>query len=475
MTTHGGVDSLRSFIDGASFRDAVASEAAAQASEPVGSHEPRHSLLEEMTQMDAQPAAQVVEPAQVVQATPILPPVSPTMDATSEETEDGNDRVNEPMKAAPFLGWQGLLFRATGLRLSPSLKEQSLVEEALEINLWCDRNRLRGESVELMKLLASRVKKAAIAFVNLKGSAATTTTTVNCASVFSELTRVSNAVIDANPAEGTCAGRLGFSEGGTATTQELLDYTRAHLKKIREQMDLTDRHSSSIAGMSAEEVRELLAWLDHTSVVSMIRPSRYGTRVASVKSVVDDNSRISSVGMGLLLELLCLNLEFVFIDVGQDIGDAVGRKIAGMCDLVAYTANVEIEDTLRRLATSMETWRNIHPQIRHKVNNSVVLMSNLQPGTSPDRYQRYLNKIDFSDNITEVLEDQFDGRLVGVQHDPVIKKDGIVSIEAFQWQTMQDYVEAINAMLFQILVIRGEDVSDFVDRMPMSTQFTLVS
>jgi hypothetical protein len=107
---------------------------------------------------------------------------------------------------------------------------------------------------------------------------------------------------------------------------------------------------------------------------------------------------------------------------------------------------VRIKDSLRQLAISEETLREWGFQ--DKVDNSVVVISNIPHGKDLDDYRRYINLHDYKDNL--VREIPFKGQTLGVPHDPYIALDREVNLEELEWHTAQAYLAIAIAIFEQV-------------------------
>lgn len=339
-----------------------------------------------------------------------------------------------PDRPIPKLGWPAFQYKLM-LALNkphriPKLgrKEARLLSEAYDAAVemdaeWTEARRkesVRTSSISNLRGLTDQVPSLSFAFWNTKGASATTTTTVLTTAILAEYTRTMTVLVDGNPAAGTCAARLGLDYGDTVTTQQL-----------------------------AQDIQEdeQLAHRDFKSQINRARPSTNGVRVVSADSIIDEHRRLSGKGMSRVLELMGHNSEFLGIDTGNDIGDVVARAIAQSVDVFIFTANVGVPDSLRKLSTSMETLRNLG--FSEKVNNSVVVISNLPPGSDLNDYRMYLNAVSFEDKVTRQLDHKFDGQFLGVPRDSYVALDRIVDLDMLSWDTHQAYITVASAILEQ--------------------------
>ena len=328
-----------------------------------------------------------------------------------------------PDRPIPTMGMRAVWYRLLCLmgkrHMVPRLsaKEASLLAEREEAQR---KETVRTGSIEYLRELTDMVPNLNFAFWNTKGASATTTTTVIATAVLAEYSRTTTVLIDGNPAAGTCAARYGLNYGDTVTTQQL-----------------------------AQDIRddEELAHRDFKSQINKARPSKNGVRVVSADSIIDEHRRLNGKSASRVLELMGHNSEYLAVDTGNDIGDVVARAIANFADVFVFTANVGVPDSLRKLSTSMETLRNLG--FEDKVNNSVVVISNLPAGKELEDYRMFLNEVSFEDKVTRSLDHKFDGQFLGVPHDEYVALDRIVDLEKLSWETLQAYITVVSSILQQ--------------------------
>lgn len=328
-----------------------------------------------------------------------------------------------PDRPIPTMGWQAGWYRLLCLFGKRHMVPRLSAAEAELLAQRAEAERMesvRAESIEFLRELTDQVPNLNFAFWNTKGASATTTTTVISTAVLAEYSRTTTVLIDGNPAAGTCAARYGLNYGDTVTTQQL-----------------------------AQDIRddEELAHRDFKSQINKARPSKNGVRVVSADSIIDEHRRLNGKSTSRVLELMGHNSEYLAVDTGNDIGDVVARAIAGFADVFVFTANVGVPDSLRKLSTSMETLRNLG--FEDKVNNAVVVISNLPPGKELDDYRMFLNEVSFEDKVTRTLDHKFDGKFLGVPHDEYVALDRIVDLERLNWETLQAYITVVSSILQQ--------------------------
>lgn len=325
-----------------------------------------------------------------------------------------------PDRPIPTMGWPAVWYKVLCL-----FGQRHRVPE---MNDKESKILIRAESIAELRDLTNQVPTLSFAFWNTKGGAAKTPTAVHTAATFAEYARVTTILVDGNQAAGTCAARFGLNYSDTVTTQEVA-------RTIRKDEELAHR--------------------DFKTQISQARPSKEGVRVVSADSIIDEHRRLDGTAMGRVLELMNYNTEFMGIDTGNDIGDVVARAIAEHVDVFVFTANAgpNGKDSLRKLATSMQTLRNLG--FAEKVDNSVVVISNVPQRAELDDYRMYLNEVSFTDQVTKQLESRFVGMFLAVPRDSFIAQDTIVDLERLEWETLQAYITLACAVLRQSPKLRS--------------------
>lgn len=262
----------------------------------------------------------------------------------------------------------------------------------------------RDAATDRLVQLTREVPSLTACFIGIKGAAATTTSTVHAASVLGDSTRTVLVVTDFNPASGTSALRLGLDYDQTIT-----------LRGFRSDMD------------SMGSFR---------SFVKKVSTTRYGVRAISADSIIGGDQHLTGDDARKMLEVIKENSQFHYIDTANDITEDVTLAVVGMSDVIVFTANVAVRDSLRQLAISMETLRQ--HGFADKVDRSVVLISNIPKKGELDNYRKYLNYVDMGHRV--VREIPFGGQFLGIPHDPVIMLDTEVDLGALAWRTYQDYL-----------------------------------
>src|SRR6185312_5333635 len=174
---------------------------------------------------------------------------------------------------------------------------------------------------------------------------------------------------------------------------------------------------------------------------------RYGVRVISADSIIEKGKKIHGVDAKKILAVVNQNSEYHFVDTANDIIDTVTLAVIEDVDVLVFTANVAVHDSLRQLAISMGTLRQ--QGFADKVNHSVVVISNIPEGAELEDFWRYLNYHNISDVQTESLEHLFKGQFLGIPADPIIARDTEVDLEALAWDTYQAYLE-LDIAIFQM-------------------------
>ena len=276
------------------------------------------------------------------------------------------------------------------------------------------KDTLRTEGIDRLRELSNAVPRFNVAFIGVKGGAATTTTMVYCASIASDITRSIVFASDFNPASGTAGVALGKDHDATLTLQKLRD----ELDSITEPSQLT----------------------------SLLRPTPYGVRVVSANNYVSDQSELYGSLTERMLEMLTRHSEYHFIDTANDITTTSSRKVLDAADLYVFTANAAVKRSLLLLGTGMEAVRNLG--YGDKVAKSVVSISNVPPGTSLDNYRMYLNHVNNRGEIIRKFD--FDGPFMAIPSDSYVAEDTEVSLEKISWETYQAYLD-LDQVLFEQL------------------------
>jgi len=384
---------------------------------PLGAPQP-HKLTQAESVLADEPV--VNEP---VNQHPAPNALQPANNAPAHSAPTRTRRPKKPPRVAPAvavipkLGFPALRYKLNSLIGRPdrvpalSARELRLVQ--------------RHDGIDRLKDLCDKVPSLTVCFVNVKGAAATTTTTVHTASVVGDQTRSTLVVSDFNPASGTAAMRLGRDYDQTIT-----------LRKLLKELDNLDSFKKFI---------------------NLVRPTPYSVRVISADSIVDQSQHLSGKNASKLLEAINTNCEYHFIDTANDITNPVILEVVGTSDVIVFTANVAVHDSLRQLAISMGTLRK--HGYADKVDNSVVVISNLPKGKPLADYRYFLNQVNIRDVITREIP--FNGQFLGVPHDPVIALDREVDLEKLHWSTYQAMLELGIAIFEQAPSLRASPANAF--------------
>jgi len=311
---------------------------------------------------------------------------------------------------------------------------------AQEAEAEAQRRAQTAKSIADSKELATEVDTAVVVFIGVKGAAATTATAVFEASVFAEDTRSVLVVLDANPAAGDSAARLGKDYSDTLSIQQLATA-----------LDERERSAESLeSGENVESGDSSKPVDSFRGFIRKIRPTRYSVRAITAESIVDGDNRVPEEKVRKLLKVTRGLCEYLFVDTANDITEPVTLAVVEAADVLIFTANVKVSASLKRLATSMETLRK--RGFEEKVNNGVVVISNLPAGADLEYYRKYLNRVNIADEVIE--EYKFDGPFLGIPHDPEIARDGEVNLEVLQWATREAYRQLGIAWLGQVALAR---------------------
>lgn len=290
-----------------------------------------------------------------------------------------------------------------------------------------DRKRIEEESIQEIIDLSDQVPRLTIAFIGVKGSAATTTTEVHVASTFANITRSVCISGDFNPASGTSVDAYGKSDGRTI------------------------------------DIRGFLAKLDNldtfNKVISELRPTRYGVRVIGANNIISTDDHLTGDEARRMLTVIGENCEYHFVDTANDITDEVTLAVVEKSDVLVFTANVGIQASLRQLSTGMETLRR--HGFEDKVNNGVILISNMPFGHDYRDYRKYIHRVSVNNDVLQ--EYPFYGPFLQVPHDPIISRDTVVDLEALAWTTAQAYRTLMIEVLKQAPQFRAQPKTEESD------------
>lgn len=334
--------------------------------------------------------------------------------------------TEDPDLYVPDRGWQKFRYAANRMlgrpeRLLPlhqlnAEQRDDIVQKAYDT--W--KKQTEYGSVEKLRSLTDLAPIASFAFINTKGSAATTTTTVNAACILGNATQAMVIVLDANPASGTSARRLGKDHGQTITVQEVAN--------------------------SYQELNE-----SFEAFIRRARPNRYGVRSISAASIVSKQSRLTRDSYRKVLDITKRNCEYLFVDTANDIISEESLQILHDVHVFVFTANVGEPDSLRQLGTSMQSLREYG--FEEKVNNSVVVVSNMPHGAKLQYYRKFLHHVSMQDEV--IMEyPGFKGSFLGVPRDLEVARASEVQLEEWEWETAQAYRDLDIVMLEQATKIK---------------------
>lgn len=342
-----------------------------------------------------------------------------TVEPTVTPAQDEQVATPEPSRPIPTMGFPARWY-IVKKSISPSAqpprlskKEIAFLAEQAEI---AERNKNAQDSCLYERQLSDAVPHLVVAFVGVKGAAATTTTMVNVASIFADDTRTLVYGADFNPASGTAGARLGKDFGETVSIQEfanIVDEVKGNRKLVN----------------------------------ARLRPTRYGVRVLSADDYTEIPGEQYGTTTAKMLDVLDENCDYLLLDTPNDITTPAARAVLAKADVIVFTANIGNRDSLRLLRVSMDTVRKLgHPQ---KVINSIVVASNAPAGAQLSDYEKYLGKTNIHHEVTaRLLPGEFRGQMLMVPHDPVIALDGEVDLDAYHWRTIQAYRD-INIAIFE--------------------------
>lgn len=338
-------------------------------------------------------------------------------DTGQDSSENRRGLLNHP--DAPTRGLPGFRYRANRLlgladrtdpryirAPEPNLREQAERSEHF-INAWCDV-----------------VPNGVFATVNAKGGSAKTCTIVNVASLFAMVTGSTPLLIDANPASGTSAQKVGRDYYQTITVQELLQL-------------ITDNPSVELA-----------------KLLRVIKKTRYGLRVVSANPFASPDTKLYFSQWNTIFELLTRKFPYIFVDMGNEIWDIGAQTLLKRwIDVLLVTANVGdrrhpdrgIPESLEQMAKSEKSMVSfgVDPV---KVSNALGVFSNGRPS----ELQRYLDEAVFLGPDGDVIA-RHEGHALVVPHDPYLSSSDFnrhgVNLEALNPATVEAYRQVILAAM----------------------------
>jgi len=175
-----------------------------------------------------------------------------------------------------------------------------------------------------------------------------------------------------------------------------------------------------------------------------VRPTKYGVKVLSANAYGPDASQGYEQYTERMLQKIIQNSEYQFIDTPNDITTPNALRVLEAADVIVFTANVGIKNSLPQLGAMMKAVEEIG--FADKVSASVVVISNTPKGKVPSDYRMYTNIVNIRDQV--VQERHFTGSMMVVPYDPVVAEDSEVSPELLDWETYQAYLD-INILALQ--------------------------
>lgn len=325
-------------------------------------------------------------------------PVTQPVSITTQE-ESTIPEVLEP-KAVPEMGMPKVVYGFKKL-FNDKATPPNLSKKEAEI---VRRRTVRSESIEKLRLLSDEVPTLGVAFIGIKGGAATTTTMIHSASIMADLTRTMLVASDFNPASGTAGVRLGKDYGETMT-----------LKELKEILDTIEAPAD---------------------IIPRLRPTRYGVRVLSANDYTADPSESYGTTTKKMLEILKRYSEYHFIDTANDITTPSMKEVLSSADVLVFTANASVKDSLPQLGTAMQAARI---SFGAKVANSIAVISNIPEGKTAEDYRKYTDHVNSKDEVVEKYG--FRGPILTIPHDPLVARDTEVDLEVLGWETYQAYLD----------------------------------
>lgn len=339
-------------------------------------------------------------------------------------------------------------------RHEQALRQAEAVAErvAAEAKAEADRVEARRQSILRLRELSDLKPRLTVAYIGVKGAAGTTTTMVGSTSTFSDITRTLVYAGDFNPASGSAGSRLGKDPNETMSLREYREMVEA----IDDRFDALKDQIAAATPTAIEnlDLRGLVDNIDSRAEINArLRPTKYGVRVLSADDYILETTEQFGTTTVKMLDILSKNCDYLFVDTANDITTAASRAVLQKADVLVFTANVGIKDSLFMLYTSMEKVRQLN--LSAKVANSVVVISNIPQGAQLDDYRKYLNRVKPStDEVIQYIDSKdFHGPFMGVPHDPVIARDGQVELEQFAHATYQAYVDVDITIFEQALNI----------------------
>jgi hypothetical protein len=102
--------------------------------------------------------------------------------------------------------------------------------------------------------------------------------------------------------------------------------------------------------------------------ISNLRPSHYGVRVVGADSIIEKDQTLAEWETERLLQTLKSHCEYLYLDTLNKITDPVTLKVVENSDVIVFTGNVEVPESLDQLAMAME--RRLHSRSPVKPTDS---------------------------------------------------------------------------------------------------------
>jgi len=278
------------------------------------------------------------------------------------------------------------------------------------------------------------VPSCVFAAVNFKGGSAKTPTIVHAAELFARVTGATPLLIDANPASGTAAQRVGLDYHQTITIGGLLKLIEADPK------------------------------IETVELLREIRPTRNGLRVVSANPFVTPGTRFFYTQWNTVFEVIKKKFAYIFVDMGNDITDIGAQTLLNRwVDFYLMTANVgdrrhpewSNPDSLPQMAKSEASMRSfgVKPE---KLAHALAVFANGRP----EELQDYLDKTVITGPPPDREMIRHDGPALVIPHDPYISSHEFnrrgVSLEALHWRTLEAYRQLLITAMYRRYLIEQE-------------------
>ncbi len=307
------------------------------------------------------------------------------------------------------------------LRLEDLAEQERLEREAI-----AEQTRIRvwDETVTYLKLLSELVPQLTVVFVNTKGSGAKTTTWGYTSCLMSDILRAPLTAADFNFASGNGASRLEKDFDETMTLNEFN-------KLVEDNKELSFRQLNP-----------------------RLRRNRFGVAVLSANDNTLEGNDVYGNSAEVMLNNLSNLTDYLMIDSGNDIQTTVMKRVLSKADVIVFTTNVDEQDSLLQLGTSMQIVRKL--ENARKVANSIVAISNLPAGHEAETYLRYTDRLNNHGDIKERYN--FTGAFTAIPHDPKIKKSGLIDPYVIDHKTQQAYLDLAVLILEQGALSLGLEI-----------------